>query len=471
MRVAGEVLAKAASLAFFVVLARQLGREAFGTFAFALALSGALLIAAGFGTDDLVAREVARDRSRSGRDLADVVALKATSSAVLLVLALGIVSVAGYSAEARLVILLVGGGVALEVLSKSWHAIFQAHERLELVSACLVLQRVLTAAVAIPVLLTGGGLVAASAVYAGGALVGLLAAEFALRRVLGLRRARAIPAGSLGLLRQGVPIGVAGVLFTLLLRLDVTLLSFLAGNAAVGAYAAAFRPVEACQFLSWAFSAAMLPWLVRAGARGTATLSRGFVLGLKFEAALLAPVGLTFTCFAAPIVHLLYGHDYDGAITPLRLLGLAVVPYGLNAFSATVLIARNDAAALARIVGFVCVQNLLCNAVAIPLAGVDGAAAVATSSSVLLAVLAVRRAAQRTGGLQVGRAFAAPALAAAAMVAVAVLAPLPPVPAAALSLLAYGAVLVAVELALHADDARAYALAIPSSFRPRPASP
>ena len=76
-RAAGEAVAKVGSLAFYVVLARELGSEDYGSFVFALALTGTLLIGAGFGTDELIAREVARDRARAGRYLSDVAGLKA----------------------------------------------------------------------------------------------------------------------------------------------------------------------------------------------------------------------------------------------------------------------------------------------------------------------------------------------------------------------------------------------------------
>src|SRR4051794_36445827 len=69
-RAAGEAVAKVASLAFYIVLARELGHEQYGAFVFALALTGTLLIASGFGTDDLVARRVARDHALAGPDLA-----------------------------------------------------------------------------------------------------------------------------------------------------------------------------------------------------------------------------------------------------------------------------------------------------------------------------------------------------------------------------------------------------------------
>ena len=145
-RAAGEAVAKVGSLVFYVVLARQLGSEDYGTFVFALALTGTLLIGAGFGTDELIAREVARDRAGAGRYLSDVVALKTITSAD-----------PARGRDGRRVRRRLqrrtrawprcwsGLGVMCEVMGKSWHAIFQAYERLGLVSAALIIQRALTA--------------------------------------------------------------------------------------------------------------------------------------------------------------------------------------------------------------------------------------------------------------------------------------------------------------------------------------
>src|SRR3954471_8688502 len=137
-RAAGEGAAKAASLAFYVVMARELGTHGYGSYVFALALTGTLLIGSGFGTDELIARQVARDRADAGRYLSNVTALKTVTAAGLLLVAMGVVFAGGYDAATRLATLLVGAGVAAEVMSKSWHAIFQAYERLGLVSACLI---------------------------------------------------------------------------------------------------------------------------------------------------------------------------------------------------------------------------------------------------------------------------------------------------------------------------------------------
>src|SRR4051794_15856326 len=217
-RAAGEAIAKLGSLAFYIVLARELGSSDYGAFVFALALTGALLIGAGFGTDELIAREVARDRVHAGRYLSDVLALKTLSAALLLAVAVAVVFAGGYGAATRLATLLIGLGVAFEVMAKSWGAIFQAHERLELVSLGLIIQRVLTAVVGIAVLTAGGGLVAAAFVYMAGALVGLVAFELMWRRATPAERPRPTRPGAWRLLRGGLPIGVAALLWVLLLK-------------------------------------------------------------------------------------------------------------------------------------------------------------------------------------------------------------------------------------------------------------
>src|ERR1041384_2295759 len=80
---AGGAGAQAASLAFYIVLARELGAHGYGSYVFALALTGTLLIGSGFGTDELVARQVAREHALAGRYLANVAGLKGVMSVPL----------------------------------------------------------------------------------------------------------------------------------------------------------------------------------------------------------------------------------------------------------------------------------------------------------------------------------------------------------------------------------------------------
>ena len=195
VRSAGEIVAKVASLLFFVTMARQLGREGFGAFMFALGLTTALLVGAGFGTDELTSREVARDHSRAGRYLSDVAALKTASAVVLLGLAVVIVNLGDFTHDARMAVVILGIGVAIEAIARTWYMIFQANERLDLISLSIVIQRTLTALVGILVLKLGGGVIASSVVYTAGAVAGLTVSEVSVRRLSGGGRGPSRAAG------------------------------------------------------------------------------------------------------------------------------------------------------------------------------------------------------------------------------------------------------------------------------------
>ena len=453
---AGEVIAKLASLAFFVVMARELGARGFGEFQFALALTGALIYLAGFGTDQLLAREVARDRGLAGRMLADAAAVKVLGGLLMLGAAVLLVSFGDTSAEGRAAVAIVGAGALLEELSKSWHSIFLGYERLDLVSAALIVQRTVTAAVGIAVLLAGGGLVAASVVYAGGAAVGVLACELLLRR-LGLRRAQVDASGWLPLIRAGVPIGVVSLLMIVLLRLDVTMLSFLTDAATVGVYAVAFRLVEATQFMGGAMAMAMLPWLARAGEN----LTRGFALGLLAVNALLLPIGLALALFAGPVIDLLYGDEFEPSVVPLQILGLMTLFYGINAYASVSLVARYRPLVYGRLLVPVIALNVMLNLILIPPKGERrrrGRARVGRTAGRAGAVAGARGA----GPADLLGAFAGPMLGGGAMAVVVLVLSAPWVAELALGAVVYATVLGVFELVARASAAPASS-ALPGS--------
>ncbi len=57
-------------------------------------------------------------------------------------------------------VVILGIGVAIEAIARTWYMIFQANERLDLISLSIVLQRTLTALIGIVVLKLGGGVIA-----------------------------------------------------------------------------------------------------------------------------------------------------------------------------------------------------------------------------------------------------------------------------------------------------------------------
>ncbi|HYU61731.1 MAG TPA: flippase [Solirubrobacterales bacterium] len=458
-RAVGEAVAKAASVVFYIAIARKLGEASFGDFIFGLSLAGVLMTMAGFGTDELIAREVARDRERVHQMFANTLALKTALGVVVMGVIALILVVGGYASETRIAVLLLSVAVWIEVLTKTVQAVLQGNEEMKYIAASLIVQRVSVAIVGVVVLLRGGELIAVSAVMVGGSVLGLVSALYWLYRRVHRPRRELDRSRWASLIKAGVPLGLVAVLYLVLLRLDATLLSFLKGgdNTEVGQYGAAYRLIEATMFVSWAFAGAALPWFSRYRSGGTVSLARGYELGLKALVAMLVPVAVVFGVLAAPLIELLYGTGYSGSVLPLQLLAAMTVLYGFNNLIATLMISRNRPGAFAVPAAIVIVQNVIFNFILIPPFGATGAATNAVISGLLLGALTFRNATRLAGRISLVRALTAPLLAAAALAGVLVLTGEQlSVSALVAGGLAYAAVFLGVERLAFAGDFRLY---------------
>jgi O-antigen/teichoic acid export membrane protein len=174
-------------------------------------------------------------------------------------------------------------------------------------------------------------------------------------------------------------------------------------------------------FVSWAFGGAVLPWFSRDRPAEGLSLARGFELGLKAMIAMLLPVALVFAILAEPLIDLIYGDGFDGAVLPLQLLAAMTVLYGINAYISMLMISRDRPGAFTRPAAIVVGQNVIFNFILIPPFGAAGAAANAVISGILLAVLTLRNATSIAGPISTVRAFAPPVAAGLAFAAVLVL--------------------------------------------------
>lgn len=402
VQLGGDVLSKAASLLFLVVLARELGAEGLGVFTFALSLGVLLAIVFGIGVDDLLVRELARDRTRSARLTVDALGVKLVGGAAVLAITGAVALLGDYSPAMRAALMIVAVAAVVEQGSATLGAVLQSREEFAPVSGALVVQRWVTALLGVGAVLLGAAVVAACLAYLTGALVALAVSVVAVRRS-GLGALPAPSRQSAGrLATQSVPIGLSGIFNAVLFRIDASMLAFLTSTAAVGLYGAAYRLFETTLTLSYAFVAALMPLLARVGGSDRSALNFTFALGCKLLIVVLFPIGLCFVLFAAPIVDLLYGPQFSASASALRLLGGAVALYGLAYLCSYVLLATDRQRLVPWVTGIGAMFNIALNAVAIPLYSVDGAAAVTTLTQIGLTVVMVALVVRETGRIAIG---------------------------------------------------------------------
>ena len=457
-RSVGEIVAKVASLVFYVALARELGQGQFGDFIFGMALSTVLFVGAGLGLDQLISREVAKDPARVHDLFWQIVGIRGLGLILVPAVVLGVVALKGYPAETAAALVVISFGIGLDFESNTLFAVFQGLERNHHVATSLSVNRISTAVMAVAVLTAGGGILAAALVFTAGSALGIATAFVLLRRYVVRPHGTVHPEGWPALVRMGFPLGLPGLLVQSVLRLSTVMLGFLASSAAVGDFGAAFRLIEAMMFVPWAFGGAILPWFSRHTGEGIISMARGYEMVTKTMVTLLFPVALVFIVYAEPVIELLYGHQFDGAVTPLRLLAVMTVLFGLNTMATTIAISRDRPHEVTVPAGIALVQNVILGVVLMQLYGADGAALNMVLSSGLLFVLTFRNVTRLVGAISPIRVVVAPLLSGGVLVGVAaLLSGMPWAVAAAAAVAAYGLTFLVVERVLYPGDFAFYA--------------
>lgn len=401
----GKVAGDAVAFALFVLISRKFGPEGIGAYSFAMGLTGIVAVLSELGTDLFTIREVARTpddfASRFGAILSLRLALTVVAGAVLVTM----LPLLPFSAEVRLVVALIGGYQLAYALLLGLGAAFIALDRPAIAAAIDGASRGLGALAAIGVATLGaglGGTLVALPVVSG---LGVVVTYGVLRRKLGGPRLGWSISRLLKIGREVVPYGVGGIVSKLQQRLDVTLLGFLAGTAAAGAYNVAYRPVFMLWILPHFFAVALLPVASHLYSRSMDDLQRLFERTLSLAILVAVPASAGLALLASDIVALVFGSAFGESVVLLRLLSwlflLACVRFVLGAF----LTACGRQAQRARAQTWTLVAAALLYLTLIPTLGALGAAIAALTAEGLLTVLFATYSRSLLGWPRVGRSL------------------------------------------------------------------
>jgi len=419
--VTAELLGKAATVAFTVVVARELGATAFGSFSYALAFGLLLATFVAWGFDAEVLRRGSADRRVLNDVLGQAVLLRTFHAVPIVVLGsvIGILTRPDAAAAQALILVLLA--TLLDSYGDAGRASATACEQPGRASFALVVQRVSACVLAIGVLAAGGGLVAVCAAYLASSAAGLVILSLILKR-LGVRPQLhgADRPALVGMWRSTFVLGLEQVLGMALFRIDAIILGELSSDRHVAAYAVGYRLMETVLFVTWSVSRSLFPAMVRAGS-GRALLAVA-ENAMAVAAAVLMPYGFLMLIEGGRILRLLFGEEYGAESTvSLQWLAFAPVAFALQFFIAYVLLVQNRKKWILLTTAFAVVVNLALNTALIPEFGAPGAAFSTTVSYLAAGLMSVVLVSRSAGLFRVDRALLLCLLASLPMAAVLVL--------------------------------------------------
>ena len=336
----GTVLARVLSAIGLILLARQVGAEAFGVYAASMTLAKITSVAFSLGLDSWLLRAGARPDERFGLPALAGASLLIKLGAGIVWFALLVLLAPAVNAAAfpRAVIALCALIVLFEeVAAGAWSA-FQAALRTRVAALLMVLFQALVLAGTLAVLARGGaGVVPYLAVRAGAAAFGSGLALVWLARGVGLAHARGAARFAL---RDTLPFAVSMGLAVIYASADVTLVAHFLGPQAAGYYAPASTLVATLYLIPSAMYYVMLPVLSRAHAEDGALARRMARRMVGWSAALGVVLAAPLALLAGPLVRLLYGPEFAPAAEALAILalvlGLQCLVFSLGAILAAV---------------------------------------------------------------------------------------------------------------------------------------
>jgi len=376
-RAGGYVLALVNS----IILARALGAERLGAYAYAMGLAALFGLLPNFGLNTVVTRAVAQQPDTW------IAVLRAAVHAQAWLAGIALAAIPAFAAmlPAQPVpigyVVLAALQMTIGILSWPYLAVLAGHSRFDRVATIELVAGVLGTAALLGAVALQGGVVAVLSAHVLASVGAVLMAKRVAQPFLG--SGRTPPIGIIAILKQAAPFGAVAAAQSLYTRVDILLLGQMASTVAVGLYSVAYKPTNMIVYLGGTIAVTLFPLMAVAPRAGTPI---PFQRAMRWLGSVGPAVALTLSGLAGPVLQLLYGVEYVAAAPILAVLAWSVVANWLYMPLGTALQARGQERWwLASMVGALLLNGAV-NFWAIPRwGGIGAAVATLVSEAALLA--------------------------------------------------------------------------------------
>lgn len=324
-RLGGYAIGAGMQFICIVCIARYLGPEGFGHFAFILAGVGVFQLLADLGVRNVLIRDIAVDRVHFAERLGIARTLLWFLSLISLSLVVILANLFPLSVEVRQTTYIAGLAAIVTFHALGYGAVLRAFEEMAWDVLGFVLHKM--------VFLTLIGLLLGTHLGLRGVFYALLMANVCQCLYnWGLVRLRHGPArlsldlrAAWAFLMQALPLGLAEILRRLTWQVDKLLLAALGSPVAVGFFSVAYKFLEVMNPLTLNVTLPLFPVLARLAQVSSDKVFDAYEQSLKFLFVMSIPLAVVLFVLSDRITGLFFGETYHAAAVVIRLLAPAVV--------------------------------------------------------------------------------------------------------------------------------------------------
>jgi O-antigen/teichoic acid export membrane protein len=385
-----ELLTRLVSLLLVIFVARRLGPEMMGIYAFALTFVNLFDIFVNFGLDRYIQREVGRQPDLAGPLFSQVFTLKLlvylASAVVIVILSLTIVE----GGLKRWVVWLLSLSLFFRTNITSSNSFFRAYQQVKYEALVVISFRMVYGGAGVAAILSRPGLLTLAGLELAAQVGACSLAWWLFVKKIGNPFHRVTLSNLLELARSTKDFLLIRAVLIVFASLNMFMLSFMAGDVVTGFYSAALRLSSSFDFFPEAFAGAFLPVLSRRFTLGGEAFASVFRPFFKYLLVIGLGLGAVLGGMAEGFILLVFGPAFKPAIPTLGLLALALPLDFVNLSISIGLIALDRENHIVRILLVAAALNFILNLALIPVYRHNGAVGATLFSEVLVLFLQLR---------------------------------------------------------------------------------
>jgi O-antigen/teichoic acid export membrane protein len=383
-----NVLNRAATFAVYAMMARYCGSRSFGQLSLGLMLLYTFQVFASAGLPTLITREVAKRPKFSGLFFTNASAIAVVASILSVAVLYLFAKLSRYPGDTTEIIMLLGLAILPWSLTSITEAVLQAWEQMHLIVFVAIPINALKVGISYWLLAAGYDVRSVTLVFLGCQVAALLLEWALLFQHIGPRNLRFdVSFCRIILARSWRFLGIDS-LVAVWTSINAVLLSWFAGEAAVGVYAAAWQLLVPIALVLQAFDNSLFPIMCRRAEVSARRVQQLAVLMLELLAFVAVPGCILLYFGAGTIISTVYSHkDFASSVLVLRITLPVIITQAIANTFGQVLYSQRQEHATLRIVAFDVAFNLICGTALVFTFGLNGAAITALLTYTLNAYL------------------------------------------------------------------------------------
>ena len=314
-----DLLDKVISYFLIVALARTLGDVGLGEYSFVFAFAGMSFLIADLGISYYLWREASKAPNKTQKIFSNALSLKLVIIALAFALTMTLTFIISKPSQVIYSIIIFSGILAMQQIGTLFETIFQSRNKMHIVASTRILERGISLLVGLYLLLKYQSLILFFA-----ALLVANVFKFAWQIYIGMRFVK-IRLGFdkkmiLEILKSGMPLWFTGVFAMIYFRIDVIMLSLMVNDQVVGWYSAAYKLIDALNFIPYIIFTATFPSMSLLFEKNKKLLSSLLNRVVRYMIYLAIPLVVGTLLLADRILQFIYGSLFSNSIIALKIL-------------------------------------------------------------------------------------------------------------------------------------------------------